>query len=483
MSIKAIFSDVHKYKIITIFMISILLTGCVNTNISVQDMLAPPKLPVQLEDIKTVIDDVYSDEIEYINPLNGENKDSIQFVDLDGDGIDEVLLFNRVKDSNNPLRVLLLSKKDGKWISNDRIKGVGFGISKVLYEDMDFDGTKEIFIGWQGGSNNKGLSIYQYEKGKLVNVFEGLYTEFCVGDLTGDGKQELMLVNLDQSEGIAIATMYDCQFFYIDEVEMEGFIKGYYDVKIGLASEDKNGFFIDALYGDGTSFTDLIIYDDGLKNVFYDYKWKRIDKTYKPIAISSNDIDKDGLIEIARLRKAFGYHNVDDNKSQWITTWYNWDNNSGLLFNSESYKNNFLGFELLFPNKWKQNITVDILGDESNIVVFSYVDAYSKECMPILQIKAISRIDKKDNDINPSNGINNGIDNEIIQKRDTNDISGKCATSEFVTKETEIARNIDYIYYATQFYNENDNNNVKISLNDIKKRFRLLGDYVTDKEV
>lgn len=417
-------------------------------NTSVQGLLKPPKLPIQLEEIKQVLDARYEAELEYINPIKGNNTNSTQFVDLDSDGVDEVLIFHRLEKESEPLRVTCLYQTEYGWLIDETIKGIGFDISRVEYSDLNMDGKYEILVGWQGGNTaRKGLSIYEYDSGSLDVVFETSYTEFAMGDMTGDGQLELVIIELNRTEGISMATIYDSDFTYLDEVQMEGFINGYYNTVVGMASEDQLGLFMDASSGAHSAFTDLLVYkNDQLQNVFYDPKWRRVDKTYKAYPAMTKDVDADGIIEIPLLRAPFGYEGSSMAETEWITTWYKWDGKSGLIFSSESYTNGRLGFEYHFPFKWKQNMTVGLSGDELNHVTLYYVDSYSKHQTPVLDFVVADRIQVE---------------------------SGSLAyTSEGYT---EITRTLDRVYYVKAYDLSDDENLARIeaSLEEIKSGFRL----------
>lgn len=44
---------------------------------------------------------------EYIAPLSGENRQTIQLVDVDGDGVQEAVAFFRDTTSENPLKIVI----------------------------------------------------------------------------------------------------------------------------------------------------------------------------------------------------------------------------------------------------------------------------------------------------------------------------------------------------------------------------------------
>ncbi len=406
------------------------------------------KLPVQLEEIKQVLDARYEKELQYINPIEGNHTKSTQFVDLDGDGVEEVLIFHKLASASEPLRATVLSEREYGWEIDEGIRGIGFDISRVEYHDINNDGLLEIMVGWQGGNNsNKGLTIYNYNDNSIEIVFDTSYTEFAVGDMTGNGQLELLTIEVNRAEGISMATLYDSEFTYMDEAQMEGFINSYYNTILGKASEDQLGFFVDASLGAHSAFTDLIVYkDDQLQSVFYDPKWRRVNKTNKAYPAHSKDVDGDGIIEIPVLRAPFGSEGSSMGETEWITTWYKWDSNVGLIFSSESYSNARLGFEFHFPFNWKQNMTVGISGDELNHVTLYHVDSYSKDQTPVLDFVVADRIQVE---------------------------SGMLAyTSEGYT---EITRTLDQVYYA-KAYDLSDNEDlarIQVSLEDIRSGFRL----------
>lgn len=431
-----------------IVLMALVNTGCIGLNSSVQGLLKPPKLPVQLEEIKQVIASKYETELKYINPIKGHHTNSTQFVDLDQDGVDEVLIFHKLERAPDPLRVLLLHQTEYGWQIDETIKGIGFDISRVEYTDLNADGKMEVLVGWQGGNTTKkGLSVYSYDSGTLEPTFETSYTEFAVGDMSGNGEQELLIIELDRTEGVSNATIYDSSFTYLDETQMEGFINGYYNAVVGMAAENQLGYFLDASTGAHSAFTDLLVYKNGeLQNIFYDSKWRRVDKTYKAYPAKTTDVDKDGIVEIPLLRAPFGYEGSAMAETEWITTWYKWDGKSGLIFNSESYTNGRLGFQYHFPFKWKQNMTVGLSGDELNHVTLYYVDSYSKHQTPVLDFVVADRINVESGLVDYSS---DGY--------------------------TEITRTLDRVYYAKAYDLSADENLVRIqaSLEEIRTGFRL----------
>ena len=49
---------------------------------------------------------------EYIAPLSGENRQTIQLVDVDGDGVQEAVAFFRDTTSENPLKIVIFKQDE-----------------------------------------------------------------------------------------------------------------------------------------------------------------------------------------------------------------------------------------------------------------------------------------------------------------------------------------------------------------------------------
>ena len=67
--------------------ISLLLSGCMFTA-SFEELYEVPQLPNEYTELREQIDQILSDGAEYAAPTSGTNIQSVQLVDLDGDGVE-----------------------------------------------------------------------------------------------------------------------------------------------------------------------------------------------------------------------------------------------------------------------------------------------------------------------------------------------------------------------------------------------------------
>jgi hypothetical protein len=384
-------------KIILVFIfVASILSGCTSIN-NVEQYMKPPTMDEDTEEVKNVIYSKLPGNAEFLYPTYGNIRNSIFFVDVDGNGSREALVFNYVEGEEAPIYITVLSKKDSFWAVQYTIKNIGFAIDQVEIVDLNNDNKKELILGWQRGDIvEKGITIYSLGIDENVEVFQDVYSKFVVGDLNKNNVDELFLIKRNSNRGTSKAQMYeyvDSEFELIDSVHMEGYIDDYYAITFGKADSSTEGIFIDARIGDRSGFTDLIIYEnDKFKNVFYDTTSKSTAKTFKTKLIESRDVDSDGIIEIATLRTAARSGDINQGeKTQWIRVWNKWDSEDGLLNVYESFQDEKGTYQFILPKSWDKNIGIEtkVLSDESSVSSFYYLMPKSKEEIPLMELYSI----------------------------------------------------------------------------------------------
>ena len=80
----------RKWRALLLAALPLLLSGCM-LSASVEDLYALPQLPGEYRDLSQQIDEILASGAEYTSPSSGTNLQSVQLVDLDGDGNEEAL--------------------------------------------------------------------------------------------------------------------------------------------------------------------------------------------------------------------------------------------------------------------------------------------------------------------------------------------------------------------------------------------------------
>lgn len=440
-----------KAKIVMVGIVTLLIslfTGCELSD-SNENLMKPPKLAIKQEEVKKLLEDILDSEADLINPKNGENTNAIQFVDLDKDNKEEVLVFYILENDTNPLRGLILKKENEDWKIDEGIKGIGYEFESIDYKDITGDGRLEVIIGYDIGERiNKGLSIYKYENGKSTEMFNDSYETFVVDNLDKDKKAEIFLVKLNKNDFKCKGELYkftDEEIKLIDEVKMDGGVNLHYSIKVGLARENQKGIFIEAGVGAHSAITELIVLENGkLNNVFFNEEKEYIDKTFKAYSSISDDIDNDGIIEIPLLREPASEKSRSMAGTPWIHSWYKWDGKEGLNLSSEGYINIMQEYYFKFPQKWKETIAIDFGMEEDNRdeLIFSYLDNDNKK----YKLFSIVVVDEKT------------LENKSLED-----------------KYIEIKRARENVYFADIEEKEykKEINKMKLTIEEIKENFRI----------
>ena len=108
-----------KIKIICIILTVIFITGC-SFGTSIDNLLTPPKLSVEQEQIYNALTDTTGSAINLKYPKSGKYLSAFIIEDIDGDGENESIVFYEKKGltiNENTLRINVLDHFNDKWQS------------------------------------------------------------------------------------------------------------------------------------------------------------------------------------------------------------------------------------------------------------------------------------------------------------------------------------------------------------------------------
>ena len=119
-----------KIGLLMLLVMALLLSGCAMR--TVEEMYALPKRSEEYEELQSAIDTAMYG-LMYSSPRSGENQQTVQMADLDGDGIEEYLVFAKGA-SEKPLQVLIFSQQaDGTVRTMETIGITGLDFEQVEY--------------------------------------------------------------------------------------------------------------------------------------------------------------------------------------------------------------------------------------------------------------------------------------------------------------------------------------------------------------
>lgn len=343
-----------------------MLTGCMFK--SPDELYALPELPEDYQQLQVKLDEVMKElGAEYAAPLSGSNTATVQLQDMDGDGYSEsTVAFFRVNSSESPLRIMIFRQRtDGVYEVRHVMEGDGNAIDSINYVDLDGDGTKDILVSWQISASVHTLTAYKIKLNEAVELVHTAYSEsFTILDLDRDNQQELLVVQIDDTrENI------DCVEYY-DLVDGQMVLAATAPISAGADSVTaggvRNGYLRDnipALYLDvacgSIAVTDIYAVRDGMfTNITLDPVTGMSAETmryYKEV--STQDINKDGILELPKPVQVPEDQNQDTSNS-WLIYWRQFDLNGNAYTVQINYHNLVDGWYLNIPENWAGRITV-----------------------------------------------------------------------------------------------------------------------------
>ena len=186
-----------------------LLCGCqIRT---VDQMYRVPKRPESYNDLQKVMDAAMAG-MEYSAPRAGENQQTVQMADLDGDGIREYLLYAK-GDGDKPLQILIFAQQSDSYVLLDTVSCTGSAFDLVEYVQMDGLGGMEIVVGCQISEQvTRSVSVYTMNQGSANQLLSTNYSKFMTCDLDSDELMELLILRPGMEDGAyGIAELYEIE--------------------------------------------------------------------------------------------------------------------------------------------------------------------------------------------------------------------------------------------------------------------------------
>ena len=258
-----------------IFPLIILLTGCAFSS-NIDNLMSPPKLSVEQEQIYSALTNATGTSISLKYPKSGKYLSAFIIEDIDSDGENEAVVFyekNNIALEENTLRINILDRSDGKWRSVCDTPAKGAEIEKVIISELGSNSRTNLIIGSSLiNRSEKNVSIYSYVDGNIEETFSESYSFIDVTDLDKDEENEFLLLSGASSGGTATAEVYKLNekgIYYKYSCKLSGSFTEFDSLNYGKIDEDKTGLYIDAVLGNGLIQTDIIYMDDtGLNKVF-----------------------------------------------------------------------------------------------------------------------------------------------------------------------------------------------------------------------
>lgn len=230
--------------------------GCVYAG--VEDLYSLPRMSEEYLQLEALIAQRIDEGGEYAAPVGGNNRQSVQLQDLDGDGVAEAIAF--LADENHMPTVCIYRRSgDGDYYLYVVIDGEGSAVSSVEYADITGDGAREIILCWQIGGDIHLLSACTMKGEEPVEILSADCSKILVEDLDGDGVEEILNLRLDYS-GTSTLLCYEFgpdNTIQSSESPLSAGITEVKRARMGLLSDGSPALFVESLTWAESLVTDV----------------------------------------------------------------------------------------------------------------------------------------------------------------------------------------------------------------------------------
>lgn len=345
-------------------LLACLLTGCSFSDSSVEELFQLPRMAEEYTGLTTELETLIAQGYEYASPTGGRNIQSVQMVDLDGDGRQEALAFFRMSNDEKPLKIFIFRLEDDDYTHYCTIESSGTAVDSVYYQDLNGDGRRELIVGWRISAEVQTVAVYTISREPVVLMSSG-YTRFTMQDLNNDGIPSLLVLRTDGNSQ-PVAEFYGWQeqqmgvaYRCVLSSSMASLNRG--SLISGRINANTPALFITGVDEQGVAATDILVFqkDVGLVNLALSGSSTGVSNAVFPYRqLSPQDIDGDGYIEIPAPEESWSAEQTDG-----FVRWLRCDDSGKLAVAAETYHSISCGWYITIPESWWEwNLNASVTG-------------------------------------------------------------------------------------------------------------------------
>ena len=343
-----------------LLIIASILTGC--SMRTVEQMYRLPKRSKDYNNLQSVIDNAMTD-LTYCAPIAGENRQTVQLADLDGDDQPEYLLFAK-GTQDKPLRILVFKETNDTFLNICTVECNGSVFDQVEYVDMDGKPGTEIVVGRQLNDQvMRSASVYSFADGELVQLVSANYTKFLTTDIDSDGVSELFILRPGQTESDnGVAELYRVKNGVMErsnEVNLSQPIDKLKRIITGKLDGGKAAVYVASAVGDNALLTDVYtLLEDRLANVTLSNESGTNIQTMRNFYVYADDIDNDGVVELPALLIMKPLDGIMSADMHQLIRWYAMKPDGGEVNKMYTYHNFLGGWYMQVDSGWVSRLIV-----------------------------------------------------------------------------------------------------------------------------
>lgn len=351
-----------KILLLSMLLTALLLSGCAMR--TVEDMYALPKRSAEYGQLQNAIDTAMYG-LTYSSPKSGENQQSVQLADLDGDGKEEYLVFSKGA-SEKPLQVLIFRQMDDGSIRTMETIGItGLDFEQVEYVEFDNDPGCELVVGFQVSDQVlRSVAVYTFKNGDAELLLLNGYAKFLTCDLDENGRSELMVLRPGEAETKrGMAVLYSCDNGRIErsvETELSEDLEHIRRITPGLLQGGTPAVYVASSVDESAIVTDIFAMKGGrFTNISFSGEAETSVSTLRNYYVYADDVDDDGITELPALITMKPVSNWEEGAQRFLLRWFSVDVDGWELDKLFTFHNFVGGWYLQLSNSWAGRVTVD----------------------------------------------------------------------------------------------------------------------------
>ncbi len=327
------------------------------------DMYALPEMPETHSALIETVEFVRESGYEFSEPRSGLNRQSIQLMDLDGDGEEEGIAFLRDVADTYKTFIYVFEKSRYGFELFDIIEGSENEIYTVSYSDILNENGYEIIVEWgKSGDENRPVTVYNRAAENMEKLFEISAVQYSVSDIDGNGGNEfLAVVKKGKRTNAEIYGFAEGEAKKQAEIPLRRDGEKLVRIKAGNVVAGVRGVFIERELDSGI-LTEIISYDgEKFCSLIPDGS---VCRSYALCA----DIDSDGLTEIPQTAS------IDASGTGGTYFWYRAGAGGKLVLSELTYHDFNLNWYVMMPSAWSSSVMAErkvISAGETSISFFS----------------------------------------------------------------------------------------------------------------
>ena len=381
---------------------ALLFNGCALR--TVEEMYSLPRRSEEYSKLQSVID-VAMAGLSYCAPVSGENQQTVQLCDLDGDDVDEYLVFAK-GTSETPMQILIFQQEsDGSASILDVITSTGSSFEQVEYVEINGKPGFELVVGRRVSDRlQRSVSVYTFSDGKAELLMTTGYTRFLTCDLDEDSLSELMVIQLgDMILQNSSAVLYSCRDGVMErsvETQLSDHASAIRRIRTGKLHGGVSAVYVASSVDEKTLVTDVFALRNGqFTNISMSDESKTSVRTLRNFYVYAEDVDEDGILELPSLINMQSVSAAGSTEQHYLIRWFSLDVNGGQVDKQFTYHNYVGGWYLLLDRSWAYRVGIEQLGNTYTFYVWN--EAY-RDATPLFTIYVLTGSDRQSQSVDGS---------------------------------------------------------------------------------